>query len=72
MFAGHLLKSRVHEINFRSVQVVHNTYDIAYDSRGSSLWNNLPREIEGNLSTKKFKKTQKEHGALLCSFAVCK
>ena len=31
MFALHLLISRVHKINFQSLQVVHNTYDIAYD-----------------------------------------
>ena len=31
MFAGHLLILRVHKTNFRSQQVAHNTYDIAYN-----------------------------------------
>ena len=31
MFAGKLLISRVQNINFRSLQVVHNTYDTTYD-----------------------------------------
>ena len=31
MFAGKLLISRVQKINFRSQQVVHNTYDTIYD-----------------------------------------
>ena len=31
MSAGKLLISRVQKINFRSLQVVHNTYDTSYD-----------------------------------------
>ena len=31
MFAGKLLISRVQKIHFRSIQVVHNTYDTTYD-----------------------------------------
>ena len=31
MFAGKLLISRVQKIHFRSLQVVHNTYDTTYD-----------------------------------------
>ena len=31
MFAGKLLISRVQKLHFRSLQVVHNTYDITYD-----------------------------------------
>ena len=31
MFAGKLFISRVQKINFRLIQVVHNTYDTTYD-----------------------------------------
>ena len=31
MFAGKLLISRVQKIHFRSLQVVHNTYDTTYN-----------------------------------------
>ena len=40
--------------------------------RGCLRWNSLHREIKESVSTEEFKKRLKEHGALPCSYVVCR